>query len=95
VTQSARLEVDQAAHPIATPVAGRIAVTRLVVGQEVQAGEVLIELDAEAQRLQQEEARVRLTALAAQLAARRQEVTAAENARQGERQAARVGLDAA
>src|SRR5712664_4262899 len=95
VTQNARLEVDRAPHAIATPVAGRIAVMRLVVGQEVQAGEVLVELDAEAQRLQQEEARVRLAALSAQLAARRQEVTAEEAARQGERQAARVGLNEA
>jgi multidrug resistance efflux pump len=95
VTQSARLEVDRAAYPLATPVAGRVAVTRLVVGQEVQAGEVLVELDAEAQRLQQEEARVRLAALSAQLAARRQEVTAEEAARQGEQQAARVALDEA
>jgi multidrug resistance efflux pump len=95
VTQNARLEVDRAPHAIATPVAGRIAVMRLVVGQEVQAGEVLVELDAEAQRLQQEEARARLAALAAQLAARRQEVTAEEAARQGEQQAARVGLDEA
>jgi multidrug resistance efflux pump len=95
VTQNARLEVDRAAHPLATPVAGRVAVTRLVVGQEVQAGEVLVELDAEAQRLQQEEARVRLAALSAQLAARRQEVMAEEAARPGEQQAARVGLDEA
>jgi membrane fusion protein (multidrug efflux system) len=95
VTQNARLEVDRAAYPIATPVAGRVAVTRLVVGQEVQAGEVLVELDAEAQRLQQEEARIRLAALSAQLAARRQEVAAEEAARQGELQAARVALDEA
>jgi len=92
VTQNARLEVDRAAHPIATPVAGRVAVTRLVVGQEVQAGEVLVELDAEAQRLLQEEAHVRLTALSTQLTARRQEVAAEEAARQGEQQGARVGL---
>jgi len=95
VTQNARLEVDRAAYPIATPVAGRVDVTHLVVGQEVQAGEVLVELDAEAQRLQQEEARVRLAALSAQLAARRQEVTAEEAAHQGERRAARVALDEA
>jgi membrane fusion protein (multidrug efflux system) len=95
VTQNARLEVDRAAYPLATPMAGRVAVTRLVVGQEVQAGEVLVELDAEAQRLQQEEARVRLAALSAQLAARRQEVAAEEATRQGEQQAARVGLDEA
>jgi len=95
VTENARLEVDRAAHPVATSVAGRVAVTHLVVGQEVQAGTILVELDAAAQHLQREEARVRLAALAAQLAARRKEVTAEEAARQGERQAARVGLDEA
>jgi multidrug resistance efflux pump len=95
VTQTARLEVDRAAHPVETPIAGRVIMTRLVVGQDVQAGEVLIELDAEAQRLQLEEARARLAAFAAQLTARRQEVTAEEAAWQGERQAAQVALDEA
>ena len=37
VTPTARLEVDQAVHPIATPVAGRIVATYLVVGRAVQA----------------------------------------------------------
>jgi len=95
VTQNARLEVDQAVHPIATPVAGRLGVTHLAVGRAVQAGEVLAELDAEAPRLQYEEARVRLTALTAQRQARRQELTAEQAAREDERQAARVALDEA
>ncbi len=95
VTQSARLEVDRAVHPIATPLAGRVAATHLVVDQEVQVGEVLVELDVEAQRLQREEARVRLAALADQLVARRRELAAEEAALQGERQAARLALDEA
>src|SRR5262245_49364006 len=95
VTQTDRLEVDQAGHPIATPVAGRIVTTHLVVGRAVQVGEVLAELDAEAPRLQYEEARVRLTALTAQRQARRQELTAEEAAQQDERRAARVALDEA
>jgi multidrug resistance efflux pump len=95
ITPTARLEVDHAGHPIATPVAGRIVTTSLVVGRAVQAGEVLVELDAEAPRLQQEEARARLTALMAQRLARRQELTAEEAAQQDERRAARVALDEA
>jgi membrane fusion protein (multidrug efflux system) len=95
VTPQARLEVDRAVHPIATPLAGRVAATHLMVDQEVQAGEILVELDVEPQRLQQEEARVRLAALANQLAARRQEHVAEEAARQGEEQAARLALDEA
>ena len=95
VTQSARLEVDRAVHPIATPLAGRIVATNLMVGQEIQGGDVVVELDVETQRLQRQEARVRLAALADQLAARHQELVAEEAARQGERQAARQALDEA
>src|SRR6266540_1834743 len=95
VTQSARLEVDRAVHPLAAPLAGRVAATRLVVDQEVQVGEVLIELDVETQRLQHAEAHVRLAALADQLEARRRELAAEEAASQGEQQAARLALDEA
>ncbi len=93
VTPTARLEVDQAVHPIAAPVAGRIVATYLVVGRAVGAGEVLAELDAVAPRLQYEEARVRLTALTAQRQARRQELSAEQVAQQDERQAARVAVE--
>src|SRR5215470_1016606 len=95
VTPTARLEVDQAGHPIAAPLAGRIVTTHLVVGREVQAREVLVELDAEASRLQYEEAHVRLTALASQRQARRRELTAEQIAQQDERQAASVAIDEA
>ena len=92
VTRTARPEVDQAVHPIATPVSGRVVVTHLVVGHDVQAGEVLVELDAAAFRLQHEEARQWSTALTAQRQARRQEIVAEEAAQQDERQAARTAL---
>jgi membrane fusion protein (multidrug efflux system) len=95
VTQSARLEVDRAVHPIATPLAGRVAATHLVVDQEVQMSEVLVELDVATQRLQHEEARVRLAALTDQLEAHRRELAAEEAAGQGEQQAARLALDEA
>jgi multidrug resistance efflux pump len=93
VSRTARLEVDQAVHPIATPMTGRVVATRLMVDRAVQAGEVLVELDAEAPRLQYEEARVRLAALTAQRQARRQELSAEQVAQQDERQAAHVALD--
>jgi membrane fusion protein (multidrug efflux system) len=76
VSQLARLEVDRAVHPLAAPLAGRIVATHLAVGREVQAGDVLVELDADAQRLQQQEQRIRLTALAARLTALHQEEAA-------------------
>jgi membrane fusion protein (multidrug efflux system) len=92
VTRTARLEVAQAGHPIATPVAGRIVATHLVVGRDVQAGEVLVELDAAAVRLQHDEVRQWATALTAQRQARRQELVAEEAAQQAERQAAHTAL---
>jgi membrane fusion protein (multidrug efflux system) len=95
VSQTARVEVDQTVHPIATPVAGRLVATYMVVGQALQAGEVLAELDATAPRLQYAEARVRLTALTAQRQARQHELTAAQAAQQAARQAAGVALDEA
>jgi multidrug resistance efflux pump len=95
VTTTARLEVDRAAHAIAVPVAGRIVVTRLVLGQEVQTGDVLVELETNEQRLQIEEERTRLATLTAQLGGIRKEIMAEEEAQRQERQAAPLILDEA
>jgi membrane fusion protein (multidrug efflux system) len=95
VSQLARLEVDRAVHPVAAPLAGRVVATHLAVGREVQAGDVLVELDADAQRLQQQEQRVRLAALAARLTALRTEVAAEEDAGRAEGQAAQAAREEA
>jgi membrane fusion protein (multidrug efflux system) len=95
VTPTARLEVDQAVHPVAAPVAGRVVATRLVVGQEVQAGDVLVELDADAQRLQGEEERARLAALTAQLQVYAEELSAEDATWHAEQQAAQAAMDEA
>ena len=95
VTETARLESDQAVHPIQSPVTGRVVATHLVVGQEIQAGAVLVELDADTQRLELEEAQARRAAFTAQLNALRKEVAAAEEARHEEGQAARRALEEA
>ena len=92
VTPSARLEVEQAGHPIAAPGAGRVVATYLDVGRTVEAGEVLLELDTEAARLAYDEAGVRIAALQAQRQARRQEMAAEGMAQQHERQAAPAAL---
>lgn len=95
VTDTARLEVERQVHPVGAPVAGRVVATHLVLDQEVKAGAVLVELDAEAQRLQLAEERARQAGLAAQLAALHDEVKAQEEAQRLERKAAAVGLDEA
>jgi len=75
-SQHARLEVRQAAHPVTALLPGRVTANRLRIGQEVLAGEVLVELDAARERLALDEERARLAALDRQLAAITQEIAA-------------------
>jgi membrane fusion protein (multidrug efflux system) len=84
------LALDPALQVVVTPVAGQVRVTHLQVGREVQAGEVLVELDSTAQRLQLEEAQQHLVALEAHRTARRQEGAALEAAWQATAQAAQT-----
>src|SRR5215813_9722078 len=84
------LDLDSALQVVMTPVAGQVRVTHLQVGREVQAGEVLVEFDSTAQRLQLEEAQQQLVALEAHRTARLQEGAALEAAWQATTQAAQT-----
>ena len=95
VSETARLEMSQAAHPVEAPVAGRVVATYLVLGQEVQGGDVLVELDATAQHLQLEEEQARLNALTPQIEALHTAIAAEEQALRDSRHAGRVALDEA
>jgi multidrug resistance efflux pump len=95
VSHTARLEVEWAAHPVSAPVAGRVIDTHLIVGQEVRAGDLLVTLDDEPQRLQLAEERMRLTALSAQLGALHQEISSEEEVWREERHAALAALGGA
>src|ERR1043166_8865560 len=66
-TDSARLEVDRAIHLIQAPYTGRVVKTNLVMGAQVSGGDLLVELDSNAERLQLEEERSRLRVLAPQV----------------------------
>jgi multidrug resistance efflux pump len=92
VSAGARLEVSEAAHPVEAQVAGRVRATHLVLGQEVQGGDVLVELDMDVQRLQLEEERTRLAALTSQPAELRNEIKAEEAAQHADQQAGRIAL---
>src|SRR5512143_3549346 len=59
-TTQARLEVDRASHPVGAPVAGKIIAAHLALGREVQAGDLLLELESEGARLRREEDNARL-----------------------------------
>jgi multidrug resistance efflux pump len=95
ISEAARLETDVAAHPVAALAEGRIVATHLVLGRDVKAEEVLVELDADAQRLQLEEERSRLAAIGPQLEALRAEQAAEERALGEERDASHASFDEA
>lgn len=71
VSDSARLEVTAATYPVQANVSGRLVVNGLVLGREVQAGEVLAQLDSRAEQLSLDEERTRAAAFEPQLAALR------------------------
>jgi membrane fusion protein (multidrug efflux system) len=80
VAESARLEVEAAAHPVAATVGGRVLQTRMAIGREVREGEALVVLDAEPQRHVIREKRARCAALGARLEALRREIQAEREA---------------
>jgi multidrug resistance efflux pump len=92
VSETARLEMRQAAHPVEAPVAGRVVASHLILGREVQGDDVLVELDASTQHLQREEEQARVRALTPQLAALHMAIAAEEQALREAQQAARVAL---
>ena len=84
VSRSARLEVATAPHDIDAPVAARLVRSALVLGRQVQQGEVLVELDAEAFSLERAGEESRLAALGPQIEALRAELASHEQAMRGE-----------
>jgi membrane fusion protein (multidrug efflux system) len=95
ISPRARLEVQQASHPVSAQVGGRLQATHLVLGQAVAQGDVLVELDAGEPRLRLEEERVRQQALQAQLAALQEERRAREQATLPEGDAAQAAWQGA
>jgi len=93
VTSSARLEVERAVYPIASPLAGRVIDARLTIGREVQEGEVLVRLDCDAERLAIRENQAHQSALRRQIAALGEQIASEGRARGQERQAAGVGRE--
>ncbi len=92
-TGEARLEVDHAAHPIEALVGGRVTAVHLKVGREVKAGDTLIEMETESQRLQLAEEEARVAALRGQLAALDGQRAAERQVQAESRQAAPVAID--
>lgn len=88
ITPDARIELDSATYPVASPVPGRVTRVNLYVGQAVKRGDVLIEIDSMPQQLQLQQARVESQGLEAQLAALHNQIQAEQGARTSERSSA-------
>jgi len=95
VTDTARVEVDQETHPVQSPVLARIVSSNLVLGSEVKAGDVLVELDANAEKLQVAEQHTQLGALESQVASLKTQVVQLEQAQVREQQTAQVAIEQA
>lgn len=93
VSDAARIEVGQTASRVAAPVAGRVVAVRLSLGAEVEAGDVLVELEDLPLRLELDEQRARLAAAEAQAPPLRREIEAHERAASATAQAghSRIG----
>jgi len=95
VAETARLEVDQAAHGVEAAVGGRVTTSHLVLGQDVHAGDVLVELDAEPFRLALDQEKAKQAAFAPQVVALTQEIEAEERALAEQRGVTQARLDEA
>ena len=85
---TARIEATAAMHPVDARMAGRAVHVNLAIGAPVRAGDVLVELEADAERLALEQSRARVAALAPELASVRGEIAAEERAIVDERRSA-------
>jgi membrane fusion protein, adhesin transport system len=80
VSRAARLEVGSAPREVTPVQSGRLAQSRLMIGARVRAGEVLVELDATAQRLRLSEAEARLRNMPSRSLSLRRESAALQGA---------------
>ena len=83
-SRQARIEVEDAPHDVDAPVAGRLLRTNLVLDRQVSAGDVLIEMDSEAWRLEWQAEQAKVLAVGPQIAALNRELLSDEEALRGE-----------
>lgn len=95
VSDSARLEVTAASYPIQAGVSGRLVSSHLVLGQEVEAGEVVAELDTRAEQLSLEEEQTRAASFEPQLAALNQQMAAESSGGEDEQNVLTFSVEAA
>lgn len=94
-SQTARLEVGEAAHRIEAPASGKVIAVHLTLGAEVAVGEVLAELDDRSLQLELREKRTRRAAITAQIEPLRAEIAAHRQALGEAIEAGRAEVDEA
>ncbi len=95
VSSDARVELDAATYPIQSPLLGRVIEAHLRVGQIVQRGDVLVEIDSAPEELQVRQEGVRAQGLELEMTRLRSQVTAEESARTQERESAHLSIEEA
>ncbi len=95
VSDSARLEITAATYPVQANVSGRLVSNHLVLGRQVEAGEVLAELDSRAEQLSLEEERTRAATFEPQLAALRAQMQSESAGGEDEKRVLNFSVDAA
>lgn len=95
VSATARLEVAGAPRAVAALLAGKILSTRVHLKQHVEAGEVLVELDARSERLALAEEEMRLAAIPPQLEALERQIADEQEADTNARAATASALERA
>lgn len=89
-SESARVEVDKAAHRVQVAASGRVVTTHLALGRRVEAGEILVELDDRAVRLELAEKTARVAGISAQMAPLQQQIAAQKRRLDEQRRIARA-----
>lgn len=93
VTSSeARVEIDRVAHPVQAPFAGRVERADMRLGSTVRAGDILVELDAEPQRLELAGGRARREALRVEIEAAKRQLGAQQLASATQRSSSGVSV---
>jgi multidrug resistance efflux pump len=86
-SRQARLEVETAPHHVDAPVSGQLLHSNLVLGRRVSAGDLLIEIDSTALRLERQAEMNRVSAVEPQIAAFERELASDQEALRGEERA--------
>lgn len=80
ISEDARVQVDAAGHELTAAIEGRVLAVRAAVGDQVEAGAILLELDDRDTRLALEQARARMTTLESVVAQRERQISAERDA---------------